>query len=199
MGRASNAKKLKAVEPILKLDFGCGLFPKEGFEGVDILPFDGKVKHVCDLKKPWPWKESSVSEGYCSHYVEHLTSIERIHFFNELWRVLKPDATCLIVVPHWASTRAYGDPTHQWPPFSEFAFYYLNRDWRAANAPHTDVKHWPQGFKCHFAEPTYNWHFNPDPYFLTRNDEYKRYAASYFKDVIADLSGTLTAKKEPVT
>ena len=122
----------------LKLDFGCGPHKKEGFTGVDIHQFDGKVDIVADLTKRWPWRDSSIAEAHASHFIEHLNASQRIHFVNELYRTLMPGAKCLLIVPHWGSCRAYGDLTHQWPPVSEFWFYYLSKVWRAANAPHND-------------------------------------------------------------
>src|ERR1700751_2644070 len=92
----------------LKLDLGCGTRKKDGFVGVDIRNFKG-VDKVADLTKGWPWKNNSVDEVYCSHFIEHLEVPERIHFVNELYRVLKPGATALIITPHWCSHRAYGD------------------------------------------------------------------------------------------
>lgn len=119
----------------MKLDLGCGKAKREGFHGVDRLPFAG-VDEVWDLTSPWPWADGSIEEAYSGHFVEHLNSLERIHFFNELGRVLKVGGTAQIVVPHWSNACAYGDPTHQWPPLSEWAAYYLNKAWREQNAPH---------------------------------------------------------------
>jgi hypothetical protein len=175
---------------MLKLDFGCGPNPRDGFEGVDQYPFDGKVTHVCDIRTaPWPWADGSVSEAHASHFVEHLTAVERCTFMNELYRVLVPGGTCTIIVPHWASNRAYGDPTHQWPPVSEFWFFYLNKDWRAVNAPHTDAQHWPQGYACHFAA---TWGYSIRPDLLDRNQEYQQFAMSNYKEAASDMIGTLT-------
>lgn len=188
MGRAA---KLKQVEtPILKLDFGCGPHPREGFEGVDQYAFDGKVKHVCDIRQtPWPWADGSVAEAHASHFIEHLTALERITFCNELYRVLAPGGTCQIIVPHWASNRAYGDPTHQWPPIAEMWFYYLSREWRLSQAPHTDKSQWPKGYDCHFAA---TWSYAVRGDLLNRNQEYQQYAISNFKEAAQDLMATLT-------
>lgn len=198
MGRASAAKKLKVLTaPTLKLDFGCGPHPREGFEGVDRLPFDGKVKHVLDLTKRWPWRDGSVAEAHASHIVEHFPAVERVHFCNELYRVLVPDGTCQVIVPHWASCRAYGDPTHAWPPVSEFWFYYLSQQWRTENAPHTDVMHWPQGFACHF-EATWGYAMRPD--LTVRNQEYQQFALANYKETCQDIIATLTKRPcAPVT
>jgi len=124
---------------MVKIDIGCGKNKKEGFLGVDILPLEG-VDKVIDLREPWPFENSSVDEANCSHFIEHLTNLdgkwERVKFFNELWRVLKPNAACLLAFPHWNSARYYGDPTHK-EPFSEWGFLYLDKQWRDSQAPHT--------------------------------------------------------------
>jgi hypothetical protein len=192
-GNENMAKKNRKSAPVseIRLDLGCGPNPKEGFEGVDIIPFDGKVKHVVDLRAKWPWDDDSVTEAHASHFVEHLTAQERIHFCNELFRVLKGGAICQIVVPHWASCRAYGDPTHQWPPISEFWFYYLNKEWRANNAPHTDIKYNPNGYSCDF-EATWGYSMRQD--LVVRNQEYQQFAMANYKEVITDTIATLKKK-----
>ena len=132
--------KTKAVK-LINLDLGSGPNKKDGFIGVDKYKMKG-VDVVCDLgKEKWPWKDNSVDEVNCTHFLEHLTNFngkwERTHFFNELYRVMKKGAKATLVFPHWCSNRYYGDPTHC-EPFSEFGFYYLSKDWRATQAPHSD-------------------------------------------------------------
>ncbi len=178
--------------PLLRLDFGCGPNPREGFEGVDQYPFDGKVKHVLDLRTgKWPWPDCSVEEGHTSHFVEHLTAVERCHFVNELYRVLVLGGKCTVIVPHWASCRAYGDPTHQWPPVSEFWFYYLSKEWRKGNAPHTDAAVWSDGFSCDFEAV---WGYVMHPLLVPRNQEYQQEAFQWKKEAIQDIQCTLTKK-----
>lgn len=194
MGRASSAKKLTEViaPSLIKLDFGCGPNKREGFEGVDATAFPN-VDHVVDLRKtPWPWADNSVSEAHASHFVEHLTATERVAFCNELYRILVPGGACQIIVPHWNSNRAYGDPTHQWPPVSEMWFYYLNRDWRKQNAPHTDHEHNPNGFDCHFDA---TWGYNTRPDLNVRNEEFRQFAVANYKEVCMDIISTLKAVK----
>ena len=194
MGRAASAKKLKAVEPavLLRLDFGCGPHKREGFEGVDAISFVG-VDHVVDLTKtPWPWADNSVAEAHASHFVEHLTAWQRVAFWNELYRVLVPGGTCQIIVPHWASCRAYGDPTHQWPPVAEFAMYYIKKDWRIANAPHTDISVNPNGFNCDL-EATWGYAMRPD--LTVRNQEFQQFAMANYKECITDMIATVKAVK----
>jgi hypothetical protein len=179
-------KKKKRSEPeLLRLDLGCGPHKREGFKGVDVRKFPG-VDQVVDLTKtPWPWKDESVSEAHASHFIEHLTADQRIDFCNELYRVLVPDGKCQIIVPHWNSCRAYGDLTHQWPPVSEFWFYYLNREWRAGNAPHNDR------YNCNFEA---QWGYSMREDLLTRNQEYQQFAISNYKEVCQDMIATLTKR-----
>lgn len=174
----------------LKIDLGCGKNKKEGFTGVDSLAFEG-VDVVADLTKRWPFEDCSVSEAHSSHCVEHFNSIDRTHFVNELYRVLIPGGTCQIIIPHWASCRAYGDPTHQWPPVSEFWFYYLSKAWRSTNAPHTDVEHWPPGFSCDFDA---TWGYAMNPYLATRSSEHQQFAFAWYKEAIQDTIATLVKK-----
>lgn len=186
-------KKVKEEKP-LKLDLGCGPNPKEGFEGVDQYAFDGKVKHVFDIRKtPWPWKTSSVDEVHCSHFVEHLTAKERVGFMNELARVLKPGGKATIVTPHWASGRAFGDPTHQWPPVSEMFYFYVSKEWRDKNAPHTDISINKDGFSCDFKA---SWGYGLNPAITTRNQEFQQFALSFYKEAALDTHATLENMKK---
>lgn len=177
-------KKLEVVEQPLRLDLGCGKNKRDGFFGVDSRKFEG-VDLVHDLSKKWPWADGSVEEAHCSHFIEHLTAQERIHFVNELYRVLKPGAKTTIIVPHWNSSRAYGDLTHQWPPVSEFWFYYLNKDWRAVNAPHNDF------YTCDF--DIVAW-YNIHPAMTSRNAEYQQFAIAWYKEACQDMCATFTKK-----
>ncbi len=193
LAKPLNGKRRTKVvtEPIvtpLKLDFGCGPNKRAGFTGVDRHAFVG-VDQVVDLTKaPWPWADQSVSEAHASHFIEHLNAVERTMFVNELYRVLIPGGTCQVIIPHWASCRAYGDPTHQWPPVSEFWFYYLNRDWRTVNAPHTDARVWEHGFSCHFSA---TWGYNMREDLTIRNQEYQQFAMSNYKEACQDIVATL--------
>lgn len=168
----------------MKLDLGCGMNKRDGFLGVDSRQFPG-VDYVADLTKPWSWDDNSVEEIHCSHFVEHLTAPERIHFANELYRVLNPGGKATLITPHWASCRAYGDLTHQWPPVSEFWFYYLAKDWRAVNAPHND------GYTCDF-EAT--WGYSLAAEIQPRNVEYQSFALRFYKEAAQDLIATLTKR-----
>lgn len=152
----------------LKLDLGCGNTPKEGFEGVDIAG-DKALHHVDLFKFPWPWADNSVDEINCSHFAEHIPArtveeadlffpisgavAEAISthprdyrgrdmffaFFDEAWRVLKPNGFMHVIVPHLRSDRAFQDPTHR-RFICEATFCYLWKDWRDVNVPQYDVR-----------------------------------------------------------
>jgi len=198
---------VKPERALLKLDLGCGPKPRDGFIGVDAIDFGNAeiVKH--DLRvTPWPFSDNSVVEANCSHFLEHLTNLddkwERVHFFNELWRIMVPveynaggapaKGFCRLVIPHWASNRYYGDPTHK-EPFGEMAICYLDPDWRKANAPHTDIQHNPNGYNCHWA-CSYEYSLHQD--LNGRNAEYVRWALTFFKDAALDLILTMSAIKK---
>lgn len=175
--------KRQQPKPLLKLDLGCGPNKRDGFHGVDQMPFPG-VDTIHDLRKTWPWGKESVQEVHCSHFLEHLTNPERVHFYNELYRVLVPGGTAQIIVPHWSSGRAYGDPTHQWPPVVEFSFYYLDKTWRAANAPHC-------GLTCDFMA---TWGYSVHPTWQSRNQESQMFGVSHYREVAQDLLCTVTKR-----
>lgn len=167
----------------MKLDLGCG--PNKlasDWVGVDVRRFPG-VDEVVDLTQRWPWADDTVDEVYCSHFVEHLDADERVHFVNELYRVLKMGGGAKIITPHWASARAYGDLTHKWPPVSEWWYYYLSANWREGNAPHNDM------YTCNF-EATGGYNMRPD--LAPRNQEYQLFAMANYKEACLDNIVTLT-------
>lgn len=176
-------KKLAPVAPSvpLRLDLGCGKNKKADFTGVDSIKFDG-VDLVHDLRKPWPWSDGSVDEVHSSHFLEHLSAPERVHFFNELWRVMRSGAKATIIVPSWTSERAYGDPTHCWPPVVGFSFLYLNRAWREVNAPHT-------GYTCDFDFQGGNFLAQP---WQSRTQETQLFAQNHYLNVAQDMFVTIT-------
>lgn len=169
----------------MKLNLGCGKDIREDWVNVDSLPLAEGITLV-DLREWWPWDDNSVDEAFSSHFIEHLDGIERCHFWNELYRVLKPGATAQIITPHGSSGRAYGDPTHKWPPIYEMAFFYLSREWRDQNAPHTNDL-----LNCDF-EATWGYGLNPQLH--SRNLEYQQFAVNYYREAIWDLIVTVTKR-----
>jgi len=207
MGKKQKQKRAKKytgpktppAQQLLRLDLGCGKNKQQGFIGVDSIIFPG-VDQVTDLRKPWPWRDNTVDQVHCSHFLEHLNPEDRCHFCNELWRVLKPGeqdpqnpslwkpgGSALIITPHYSAARAYGDPTHVWPPVSEFMHQYLDRNWRETQAPHTDKKYLPWGFDCDFF---CTWGFGLHQEVLTKNAETQRYMMMWNKEACQDTVST---------
>jgi len=181
--KKAKLKPVAAVE-VLKLDLGCGKNKKAGFTGVDAIKFDG-VDLIHDLRTKWPWRDDSVDEAHCSHFVEHLAADERIHFFNELYRVLRNGSKATIVVPHWSNERAYGDLTHKWPPVVGFFWYYVSREWRDANAPHVPLT-------CNFEA---QWGPTFGPPWTFKAQEAQQFALNHYINAAQDMVATLTAHK----
>lgn len=108
----------------IRLDLGSADRPAPGFEGVDIVP--GLTDHCFDLcnGKPWPFPDNSVSELRSSHQIEHIDAVyldlgggKRIDallwFFDEAFRVAKPNALFTVQWPALQNVRAFQDPTHR--------------------------------------------------------------------------------------
>lgn len=191
--KAAPADPPKVEEP-LRLDFGCGKNKKQGFKGVDIRPWEG-VDVVLDIAGSfWPWPDGSVDEAHASHFIEHLTWPQRVHFFNELGRVLKKGAKATIIWPHWCSDRHWGDPTHQ-QPMSPFGLYYLNQEWRKGNAPHCDyaqnTEHFWHEYTCDFDNVIA---YSMAPWLAGRNQEFTQFAMAAYKEAAQDIMATLTKR-----
>jgi hypothetical protein len=191
-------KKIEPKKTSLKLNLGSGPSKMEGFLSVDCIEFP-TIDVVTDLTKKFPWDNNTVEEVHCSHTLEHFEAMERVHFVNELYRVLIPGGKATIITPYWASCRAYGDPTHKFPPISEFWFYYLSKEWRLgdeekkvpANAPHTDIKYLKGGFSCDF-EAT--WGYSLHPMVQLRNQEAQQFMIQFYKEAAQDIIATLIKK-----
>jgi hypothetical protein len=152
---ARNSKLVEAAPRAteLKLDLGCGLNPKEGFEGVDL--YGDKAIHKMDLFRfPWNFKDNSVDEIHASHLLEHVPAREveerdlvsaagksflgqdmLFAFMDECYRIMKPDAWMNVVVPSGRSNRAFWDPTHR-RFFMQETFLYFAHEWRKMNGLH---------------------------------------------------------------
>lgn len=149
--RKSEILASEEVRKPVKLDFGCGQVPREGFEGVDL--YAPNATHRVDLWKfPLPWADNSVDEIHCSHFLEHLPMREveerdltqkhlaseyegkdfLFAFMDEVYRILKPGGVMTVVVPNARSDRAFQDPTHR-RFFVEFTFGYFWEEARKAN------------------------------------------------------------------
>lgn len=193
--KVSHKTSVKVANPI-RLDLGCGNGDRkkqeEGWIGVDKFKRPG-VDVVCDLSKPkWPWKDNSVDEVHCSHLLEHIPALDRITFFNELWRIMKPEAKATIITPHWCSNRAYGDVTHQWPPVSEMFWFSLDPAWRKVNQPHlSEGSGWEWEYKCHFVV---TWGYSLAAWCQGRTPAFVNDALAQYKEAAQDMVATLVKK-----
>ena len=206
----------ETAEPApLYLDLGCGKNPRidkdqagnvvRTWEGVDRIDFG--QKHVINLVergddadaqfgrqfKRWPWADESVDEVWSSHFFEHLEVAERVHFINELYRVLKWGGKASIVTPSGTNFCAYGDPTHKWPPLFDWAANYWWKQWRDANAPHADAANDPvYGYSCDF-DFVIGW--SPDGNIASFNQERQLHMAKHSWNSMRDLWFNLTKTK----
>jgi hypothetical protein len=168
----------------MKLNIGCGNDIREGWLNVDAIAFDGA--EVWNLTDRWPLDDGSVEEVRASHILEHFTAPQRCWVYNEMYRVMVPGAKATVIVPHWANSRAYGDPTHQWPPVSEMSFYYLSKTWRDSQAQHASNM-----LKCDFEA---SWGYTLDNALMARNNEYQQHAINHFTNAAMDIHATLVKK-----
>jgi len=180
------------VETRLCLDLGTGKGRNkpEGFIGVDIIDHEGKppkkieAVEVChDLRTKWPWKSGSVDDVQANYLIHYFTVSERVHFVNELYRVLKPGAKALILTPHWCSAKAYMDSSVQFPPVSEAWFVMLNKGWREMQ---NCVDR--SGLVCNF-DHTLGYGIHPG--IISRAHEYQQHAMTFWKEAAQDLIVTL--------
>ena len=178
----------RETKPLFKLDLGCGQNKMEGFTGVDFAACDG-VDIVHDLREtPWPFESNSVDEARAIHFYEHLCGKGRVMFMNELWRVLKVGAGCIIATPAPFSERFFQDWTHTWPPVVGPSFYYFNQPWLKANKLlHGDYL----DAKCNF-DFQVTQHF--DPGFQQRSEDFRMFAGRHYVNSLTDLT-TLVIKK----
>ena len=170
------------TEKPLKLNLACGQNKVEGFVGVDIAKTE-VTDMIMDLEKyPWKFKDNSVEEIFCSHYIEHTTDL--IKFMDELFRILKVGGKATIIAPYYNSIRATQDPTHK-RAISEATFLYFNKDWRKLNK----LDHYK--IKSDF-DYTYGYAFTPE--WANRSEESRNFAVIHYTNVIMDIQVVLTKK-----
>jgi hypothetical protein len=194
-------KATKTDEP-LRLSLACGDNKPEGFKGVDIAKTKSADYVQNLLVFPWDqFKNNSVDEIECSHFVEHIPHGDGYHdpffqFFDEIYRILKPaefdpsnpniptKGFARITCPYYSSMRAWQDPTHQ-RAISEASFLYLNKQWRVDNK----LDHYP--VECDF-DFTYGYVLTPE--WQNRSQEAQTFAIQHYKNVVSDIQVILTKR-----
>ena len=83
----------------MKLEFGCGDNPREGFVGCDVRPLDN-VQYVCDA---WDIakhvEKNSVTHIYSRHFFEHLTFKQADNTFAACHEIMASNGVFEIIVP----------------------------------------------------------------------------------------------------
>lgn len=85
----------------LRVQFGCGPNPKQGWLNVDMWPGPWATPDIClDVSRDLPFEDGSVDEIYSEHMFEHLDyPIAASHFLAECFRVLRPGGLMIVGVP----------------------------------------------------------------------------------------------------
>lgn len=109
----------------MKLNLGSHHDHQNGFLSVDMAE-STNPDILCDIEKGIPVDDSSVSEIKAFMILEHIDDI--IFVMNEIHRILQPNGTIDIIVPHDSSAMAHADPTHK-RIYNEESFGYFCSDW----------------------------------------------------------------------
>ena len=111
-----------SITKMKKLNLGCGNEIFKGWVNIDSVKQPG-VDVIHDLNSyPWPFKDNTFDQVYCSHVLEHVTDLEKT--MKEIKRICKDKARINIRVPHFSCGVSYRDPTHK-RLFSYFTFDYF--------------------------------------------------------------------------
>lgn len=103
------------------LNLGCGKTRIPNSIGIDKIKINGYVDIVWDLNKtPYPFKKNNFEKIYIYHVLEHLN--DPLVVFKEVYRLLRPEGSVYLKVPHFSSMGAFTDLTHKRP------FGYLSFD-----------------------------------------------------------------------
>jgi SAM-dependent methyltransferase len=131
----------------MKLHLGCGRQPMEGWVNVDVIPGEG-VDRVCDITR-LPFEDSSASEIYARHVIEHIIPIKWESTLAAWFRILRPGGKIVLECPdlkkvceyfaadylgqrNWWHRVIYGDPRDGGSHLHGFTLDWLVRDLKAA-------------------------------------------------------------------
>ena len=125
--------------------------------------------------------DDSVDLVVAMHVLEHIgvqgQTEEWFHFWEELYRVMKPNGQVAFECPYYSSLWAWADPTHV-RAISEMSFLYFNQD----------------AYRCGGAIPDYRIRCDfQNGGFVTRADSTNADVAA--KETVSFINGTLVARK----
>jgi len=134
------------------LDLGSAHGTDPRFIGVDIMNTHAVNSVVADLSKPWPFETSSVGVIRAYDFIEHIQ--DKVHFWNEAWRVLAPGGFIFVEVPSTDGRGAFQDPTHN-AYYNINSFWYFTDDKYKRYVSGANWAFWPLKLEDHY--PT-KWH-----------------------------------------
>jgi predicted O-methyltransferase YrrM len=97
---------------------------------------------------PWPYADNSVHICVGSHVIEHIRPWLIWEFFNELWRIMKPNGQVALSTPFAGSPGWFGDPSHC-TSFNHISFSYLDPEFG------TYLIHKPRPWRIEKGHPVY--------------------------------------------
>lgn len=96
------------------LNLGAGNHIWKGAVNHDLTKHRPEIDVAHDLNViPWPWPDRSFDHIAASAVFEHLM-INLVMALDECWRILRPEGTLRVKLPHWQHDNSYADPTHRY-------------------------------------------------------------------------------------
>ena len=117
----------------VKLNFGCGHRILKDYVNIDLYPLKG-VDVVLDMNMfPYPFKDNSADRIICESTMQFVNDITSV--MKEFHRILKPNGTLFLHVPHFTSKNTWKNPYHKRGfSYGTFGFYqnpkYHYTDWK---------------------------------------------------------------------
>jgi glycosyltransferase involved in cell wall biosynthesis/predicted SAM-dependent methyltransferase len=127
------AEREADLKGLRKIDIGGGLYPKPGYESVDII--NGDI--TANLNDKWPFLDGEIGVINASHVIEHLN--DKHHTMSEMYRVLADGGWAFIEVPSTDGRGAWQDPTHV-SFWNQNSFWYYTRQQQMDFIYNKDIK-----------------------------------------------------------
>jgi len=128
MDKRTIAARLARHPKGINLNIGCGDALQRGDEwlGIDILPIQGAIQHDLEMY-PWPLPDGCARLATAGCVLPHINPARMgvLHFMDEVWRLLRPDADFLLTTQYGTSPAWLADPTHC-SHFTEQSFMYFD-------------------------------------------------------------------------